>query len=190
MQAKLAEADQMTIAEFLAFMDSRPDGERWELIEGVAYGCRVRTQIEQCVTVNIAMALTNAKHAAEAQWTPILGVFTQVPVAPNTLLRPDLFVKEAEPEDAVTTADALVIFEVLAKTDDNSARTWRKRVYASVPNCQHYVAVSTKSAEIIRHDRADGWVGTIVHGLDATLALPAIKANVALRDTYRGTPIA
>lgn len=36
MQAKLAEADQMTVEEFFAFMESRPDEERWELIDGIA----------------------------------------------------------------------------------------------------------------------------------------------------------
>src|SRR5581483_6237066 len=33
---KLAPEQQLTIEEFLAFTDSRPEGERWELIEGVA----------------------------------------------------------------------------------------------------------------------------------------------------------
>ena len=35
-RTKLAPEDQLTIEEFLAFTDTRPDGERWELIEGVA----------------------------------------------------------------------------------------------------------------------------------------------------------
>lgn len=33
-RTKLAPEDQMTIEEFLAFTDTRPDEERWELIEG------------------------------------------------------------------------------------------------------------------------------------------------------------
>jgi hypothetical protein len=33
---KLAPEQQLTIEEFLAFTDTRPEGERWELIEGVA----------------------------------------------------------------------------------------------------------------------------------------------------------
>ena len=32
---KLAPEQQMTIEEFLAFTDTRPEEERWELIEGV-----------------------------------------------------------------------------------------------------------------------------------------------------------
>jgi hypothetical protein len=33
---KLTPEEQMTIEEFLAFSDTRPEEERWELIEGVA----------------------------------------------------------------------------------------------------------------------------------------------------------
>jgi hypothetical protein len=33
---KLAPEQQMTIEEFLAFTDTRPEEERWELVEGVA----------------------------------------------------------------------------------------------------------------------------------------------------------
>jgi hypothetical protein len=46
-----------------------------------------------------------------------------------------------------------------------------------------------KSAEIIHHDRTDGWVGTTISGLDAKLALPAIDAEIPLRDIYRWTPV-
>jgi hypothetical protein len=35
-RTRLAPEDQLTIDELLSFTDSRPDGERWELIEGVA----------------------------------------------------------------------------------------------------------------------------------------------------------
>ena len=88
-----------------------------------------------------------------------------------------------------TTDDAVVICEVLSKYNTKTDRAWRKRVYASVPNCQHYVTVSMKTAEIIRHDRADGWAGTTITGLKAVLALPAIKSKIPLADIYRWTGI-
>lgn len=50
MLAKLAKADQMTVEEFLAYMEARPDGERWELIEGVAVMNASPTQWHQLST--------------------------------------------------------------------------------------------------------------------------------------------
>jgi Uma2 family endonuclease len=189
MPARLAEADQMTIDEFLAFMDTRPDGERWELIEGVAVMNAAPTQWHQVIAGNILSALIAFKTHNKAQWTPMLGVGTQVPVSPKSLPQPDVYVQEGVPSASSTTSDALVLFEVLSKSNTKADQAWRKRVYASVPNCQHYVTVSTKSDEIICYDRADGWIGFTATGLGATFSLSAIGADIALRDVYRWTPI-
>ena len=189
MRAKLAPADRMTIDEFLAYMDTRPDGERWELIEGAAVMNAAPTQWHQRVTLNIASALDTAKLSTNATWTAILGVGTHVPISPNSLPQPDLSVHEGPLVGAAVTSDAIVIFEVLSKSNTRADQAWRKRVYASVPNCQHYVTVAMKSAEIWRYDRADGWAGTMITGLDATLALPAIAVEIPLRDIYRWTAV-
>lgn len=190
MPAKLAEADQMTIEEFLAFTDQRPDGERWELIEGVAILNPSPTQWHQRIALNICGILDVAKVAAGAPWTPLLGVGTRVPVSPRSLPQPDVYVQEGPPADLPTTDDALVLFEVLSKSNTRTDRAWRKRVYASVPNCQHYVTVSTRKAEVICHGRADHWEPMTCAGLDAQLVLPAIDVTIPLRDIYRWTPIA
>ena len=189
MAAKLAEAEQMTVEEFLAFYDARPKGEKWELIEGIAVMSPTPTEWHQVIAGNIIILLMAHKTATNARWIPMIGVGTRVPVSPRSLPQPDVFVKQGAPQDASITADALILFEVLSKSNTRSDQLWRKRVYASVPNCQHYVTVATKSAEVVRHDRADGWKGSVATGLDATLTLPAIECDISLRDIYRWTPI-
>jgi Uma2 family endonuclease len=190
MPAVLAEADQMTVEEFLAMTAARPDGERWELIEGVAVMNASPTQWHQVIVSNITHCLMSIKIERGAPWTPMIGVGTRVPISRNSLPQPDVYVQESEPRDSAQTDDALVIFEILSRSNSKSDRAWRKRVYASVPNCQHYVTISTKTAEVDRFDRADDWAGVPLKGLEATLDLVAIGAQIALRDIYRWTPIA
>ena len=189
MQAKLAEHDQMTIEEFLAFAEQRPDGERWELIEGMAIMNAAPTQWHQRIALNIGSLLDVLKRAKNAPWTANLGVGTRVPASTNSLPQPDLVVQEHELLGLPVTEDSLIIFEVLSKSNTKSDRAWRKQVYSSVPNCQHYVTVATAKAEIIRFDRNNGWAGTTTTGRDATLELPAIEDELPLRDIYRWTPI-
>jgi Uma2 family endonuclease len=189
MPAQLAEANQMTIEEFLAFYETRPDGQRWELIEGVATMSPAPTQRHQRIALNIAAALDAAKLAQDASWTAMLGVGTEVPVSPNSLPQPDVYVQERPPLASSTTDDALVIFEILSRSNTKADQAWRKRVYASVPNCQHYVTISTKTAEANRLDRADRWRGAKVTGLEADLVLPAVDVTIPLRDIYRWTQI-
>ena len=189
MPAKLAAIDQMTIEEFLAFYDSRPDGEKWELIEGVAVMSPSPTEWHQRIAANLTSALDAAKLATDAPWTAVLGVGTHVPVSPNSLPEPDVFVKAGTLTNSSTTDDALVLCEVLSKPNTKADQAWRRRVYASVPNCQHYVTVSTRSAEVTRFDRADRWQGEAIEGLDAVLSLPAIGVTIPLSNIYRWTTI-
>ncbi len=189
MRAKLAEANQMTIEEFLAYMDTRPDGERWELIEGVAIMNASPTQWHQVIAANIVHVLMTTKAARNAPWLPLLGVGTRVPISPNSLPQPDVYVQEGDAQSSPVTDDALILFEVLSKSNTKADRTWRRRVYASIPNCQHYVTVSLKAPAVMRYDRDSDWAETKISGLEAMLPLPAINLEMPLLDIYRWTPI-
>jgi Uma2 family endonuclease len=186
-------ADGMTIAEFLAFVATRPNEERWELIEGIATMNAAPTDWHQMICSNINNALLERCKADGAMWRPIFGIGTIVPNAPTSLPQPDLQVLErglgAIPSS--TTSDSIVLFEVLSKSNTKLDQAWRKRVYASIPNLQHYVTVSQRSAVVMRFDRADGWVGTEFKGLGAQLLLPALGKGVglALKDVYWSTSI-
>ena len=186
----LANDDQMTIDAFLAFLDARPDGERWELIEGKPVMNAAPTQWHQTIAANLTHLLLTQKSALNASWSVMLGVGTRVPIAPNSLPQPDVYVQEGAAQPSSVTDDALILFEILSRSNTRADQAWRQRVYASVANCQHYVTISTKSAEVVRHDRADAWKGLKIKGLDRILELPAIKVDLPLRDIYRWTPIA
>ena len=190
MPTVLAKTDQMSIEAFLAFFDTRPGGEKWELIEGFPVMSPAPTQWHQRIAGNLITALDLVKLASGASWVAMLGVGTRVPIAPNSLPQPDVYVQEGAAQPSSVTDDALILFEILSRSNTRADQAWRQRVYASVANCQHYVTISTKSAEVVRHDRAGGWKGLKIKGLDRILELPAIKVDLPLRDIYRWTPIA
>ena len=98
-------------------------------------------------------------------------------------------VKEQPPTGSAVSDDGLVLFEVLSKSNTRSDQAWRRRVYASVPNCQHYVTVSLKGVEVVAYDRAGNWRERTVAGLDERLALPALDLAIPLADIYRWTPL-
>ena len=186
---KLAAADQMTITEFLAFTETRPDEERWELIEGVPLLNASPVEYHQVIAGNILAHLLGEKLRTRATWLPVLGVGTRVPAAPNSLPQPDVYVKSGAATDRPETDDALVIFEVLSRSNSKADQAWRRRVYASVPNCQHYVTVSLKTAATTAYDRSTGWKARQATGLAATLDLAALGVTLPANDVYRYTPI-
>lgn len=186
---KFAPEQQLTIEEFLAFTDTRPDGERWELIEGVAIMNPSPVDYHQIVVANIVTHLMTHKREVGASWLPMPGVGTRVPVSPNSLPQPDVFVKEGPATGSPVTDDALVLLEVLSRSNTKADQAWRRKVYASVPNCRHYVTVSLKAVEVEACDRDNGWKKRTVRGLAEALALPALGLSLPLADIYRWTPL-
>jgi Uma2 family endonuclease len=186
---KLAPEQQMTIEEFLAFTDTRPEEERWELIEGVAIMNPAPIEHHQMIVSNIVAYLIAHKQRSGTGWLPMLGVGTRVPVSPRSLPQPDVFVKEGAATDSSATDDALVLFEVLSRSNTKIDQAWRRRVYASVPNCQHYVTVSLKSVEVVAYDCSGGWQQRTIAGLGEALDLPALGLAIPVADMYRWTPL-
>ena len=96
---KLAPEQQLTIAEILALTASRPDGERWELIEGVAVLNAPPVQVHQMAVGNIVSFLLAQKERTDAMWFPLVGVGTRVPLSPRSLPQPDVYVQAGPPLD-------------------------------------------------------------------------------------------
>lgn len=182
----------LTIDEFLAFTATRPDGERWELIEGEPVLSPSPTDWHQAIVLNIGMSLGASKTAHKAKWTPIAGMSTRVHIAPNTYPQPDVMVLQrglGQASKAVTD-DALVVFEVLSPSNRRKSQAWRQQAFATIPNCEHYVTVSQKLVEVTRYDRATNWKGQTLRDLSATLALPALgPVEIAIADIYQWTPL-
>ena len=180
---------RLTPEEFLAMVEERPDGEHWELIEGIAIMNPSPIDWHQQIVLNIGATLLAVKKTRSASWSILPGISTKVPASPGSLPRPDLFVMEGPQTGSHTTSDALIMFEVLSRSNRKNNQAWRRRVYASIPNCQHYVTVGMKSSEVVRYDRLDNWRGSMMHGLETMLELPIINVGISLRDIYEWTPI-
>jgi Uma2 family endonuclease len=189
-RAKLAPEHQLTIDEFLALTASRPDGERWELIEGVAVLNPSPVDWHQIIVSNIVAHLMNHKAATGAPWFPMIGTGTRVPASANSLPQPDALVKEHGLTGSAVTDDAIVIFEVWSKSNAKSDRDWRRRMYSSVTNCQHYVTLDVKRVEATVYSRSSGWTGETVKAIAGSLDLAAIGVDMPLADIYRWTPLA
>ncbi|HEY1247123.1 MAG TPA: Uma2 family endonuclease [Hyphomicrobiaceae bacterium] len=179
----------MTIEEFLDFTDTRPQEERWELIEGVPVMNPSPIGHHQMIVTNISGLLWRFKTERNSSWFPIIGTGTRVPASEHSLPQPDIMVLERPPTDSPVSEEALVLFEVLSRSNTRADQAWRRQVYASVPNCQHFVTVSLKAVEVVAYDRDIRWKGRCLSHLADTLALPALDLTIPVADVYRWTPL-
>jgi Uma2 family endonuclease len=183
--------EPMTIEEFLAFTDTRPQEEQWELIEGVAALNPRPTELHQLVKANVAVHLLHHRRSrTNVRWLPLFGVCIRVPASPHSAPTPDVFVKEGPATGSPVSSDALAIFEMLGPFNTEADQAWRRKVYASVPNCRHYVTVSLKAVKVVAYDRDAGWNPRTFTRIDELLDLPALGVSIPLADVYRWTPLA
>ena len=193
MRAKVAPDDQFTVEEYLAMTAERPEGERWELIEGIAHLSPSPSTWHQIIANNIGTELSNWKLAHNVAWIPLVGAGTRVPISPRSLPQPDVMVLPVFPEGPPSSVaeEALVLFEVLSKSNTKADQAWRRRVYASVLKCEHYVTLEHARAEVIRYDRARAWAASGPMRTGDVLALPALGGfTVDVSALYRWTPVA
>ncbi len=150
------------------------------------------TKSHQIIANNIGGLLWFWKRDNRATWVPLQGVGTIVPVSPNSLPQPDVMVLQnalAGDDFSNFTDDALVLFEVISRSNTKRDQAWRRRVYASIPNCQHYVTVHQRRIEVIRYDRVSNWEAAKLAEVGAALTLPALGAALPLADIYADTPL-
>lgn len=183
----------LSIEEFLAFCETRPQEESWELIEGVPALNAAPVKWHQVIASNIIRHLENASEDRALGWVTLPGVGAIVPASPRSLPVPDVMVLPLplKDPDRPVADDVLVLFEILSRSNRKKDQAWRRRVYASMPTCQHYVTVEQKKPSVVSYDRADDWKGRKLEGPDAVLALPGLGKGILLplRMIYRRTPL-
>ena len=179
----------MTIDQFLAFADTRPDDERWELIDGVPVLSPGPTDDHQLIVANVLAALVTARRARAARWIAIPGVGTKAAPFTDRLPQPDVMVKGRAATGSRISEEALVLVEVLSRSNTRKDQNWRLATYQHVVGAEHYVAVHQNQIAVIRYDRAGGWQPYLYRDVHQALELPALDLKIPLAEIYEGTPL-
>jgi Uma2 family endonuclease len=185
--ARLAHiGDPMTVEEFLAFVEARPDEEKWELIEGEPIMNAAPAYPHQRIVKNLIVALSLAE-APDGAWAAIPGIGVRLsemsaPV-PDVMVRPRDFMK------GVVCDDMMVAFEVLSPSTAKRDLRWKRKAYASLPTLMHYVVIAQDKVEVLAFDRTRDFAERCLPGIGSILDLQAIGISLPLAEIYRDTGI-
>jgi hypothetical protein len=122
----------MTVDEFYAFTDTRPDGEKWELIEGEPVLNASPSRFHQWIARNVIVALTNREREINAPWVALYDI--GVRVSEKDRPEPDILVYPSEnrrPDERRDCDDVLVAFEVLAPSTEKRDLGWKRKAYTA-----------------------------------------------------------
>jgi len=181
---------KFSVEEFFALIESRPEEERWQLIDGVAMMMPPPTLVHQRIASNLALEINTHFRSHR----PELFAFQEV----------GLIVPEAElfrPEADVAVLDAMADYEsysnkfycvgeILSDSNTDKDIAVKRQRYLQHPDNLYFLLIDQKRVRAEVFARAADWRPATLEGLDANFELPAFGFKIELSALYRGTPLA
>ena len=179
----------LSVASFRAWLESRPEEEHWELIEGVPMMMTPPNRRHQRIASNLESLLNAAlkrHHPEFAAYHDIgVNIISDVPYDPE----PDVAViREDENPDPRYAERFYLAAEVLSDSD-KGVIDGKRDIYRAHPYCTCILLVRQDRPEIVVDRRTDnGWCSQVLYGLDK-LILPEFGLTCFVRDVYRDTSL-
>jgi Uma2 family endonuclease len=178
----------MTVDEFYAFTDTRPDGEKWELIDGEPVLNASPSPLHQMIASNVHVALKILEREIKAPWTATwpLGVRVSEKSRPE----PDVLVfpsGDRWPDARRDRNDVIVLFEVLSPSTEDRDLGWKRKAYASLPSLTHYVVISQDAVDVIVFARENAFERRRFQSLRDAIDLRPLGISLPLAEIYRDT---
>jgi Uma2 family endonuclease len=179
----------LSVASFRRWLESRPDEERWELIEGVPMMMAPPNRRHQRIASNLESLLNAAlkRHDPKFAAYQAIGVniVSSVPYDPE----PDVTVVREDENPDPRYADRFYLAAEILSDSDTGIIDSKRDIYRAHPSCTCILLVRQDRAEIIVDRRsAGGWGSRVLHA-DDELKLPEFGLACAVRDICRDTPL-
>jgi Uma2 family endonuclease len=176
----------MTIEEFYALTDTRPDEEKWELIEGEPVLNAAPSDFHQLILANLVAVLTNERRRRGASWLAIPGIGARV--SNTSRPEPDVMILPKRPQRGDSarrdTTEAIVLFEIMSPSTATRDLKWKRIAYTSLPALSHYVVVAQDSVDVVVFAREAGFSERRFKSLDDVIELPALGMSLPLSEIY------
>jgi Uma2 family endonuclease len=179
----------MTVEEYFAFTDTRPDNEKWELIDGEPILNASPSRLHQIIFLNLAFLLGSIQRQRLHSWeaTPGIGVR----VSDTSLPEPDLFIVPAgaarrDPYGR-ETGDVIVTIEILSPSTAERDLRWKRTAYTSLPSLSRYIVIAQDAVDVVVFARDTGFAERHFRSLGDSVELPALGISLPVSEIYRDT---
>jgi Uma2 family endonuclease len=185
------EPRKLTIDEFLAFYETRPDEEQWQLVDGVAILMPPPFPTHQRIASNLELLLNDAleEHAPHLEAYQRVGI--EIAAFPHYRPEPDVVIVDSLiPADRRHFDRFYLAAEVLSDSDED--RVDLKRLYYRAHDPNRAILLIPQDKQELELDRRSesGWTTETLKGPEALLHLPEFGLTCNLGALYRRTFLA
>ncbi len=179
----------MTVDEFYAFTDTRPDEEKWELIGGEPILNAAPSPMHQWIVRNVILALGLQERELNAPWAVLPGL--GIRVSDTDRPEPDVVVTPADqrlldPRER-DTKNVIVAFEVLSPSTKGRDLRWKRTAYTGLPSLTHYIAIAQDAVDVVVFARDENFVEQRMRSLKEEIELRSLGISLPVAEIYRDT---
>ena len=178
----------MTVEEFYAFTDARPDEEKWELIDGEPVLNASPSPMHQWIISNLLLAL-RTRAGDSAFWAALPGL--GVRVSDVNRPEPDVLVVPRAGGSADQLgrdrSDLIVAFEVLSPSTEDRDLRWKRIAYGSLPSLTDYVVIAQDVTDVVVFSRDIDFAERRFKSLTESITLASLGISLPLAEIYQDT---
>ena len=179
----------MDVDEFMAFLEARPDEERWELIEGVAVMQAPPSYAHQRIAYNLCALLNSvfARNRLDLFAYPRAGV--RSPGVRNFQPEPDVVVVPGVAGYDLYSERFQLVAEVLSPTNTRREIELKLRRYREAPDNLYAVVIDSREHLVEIYAKSRGWEPYALKHAGDPIEMPEFGLSCRVGDLYRGTPL-
>jgi Uma2 family endonuclease len=179
----------MTDEQFMNFQASRPEEERWELIEGVPIMMTPTTNRHERICHNLTRLILDALEARnETEMTALTNRGITVPRVGG--FRPSADVAVLPNDDGGSYHDVFFLAaEVLSQSNTQEHIELKRKRYMQHPKNLHVLIISQYERHVEHYARSNRWAPTILTKKRDAIDLPEFGCRFTLQRLYKGTPL-
>jgi Uma2 family endonuclease len=179
----------MDVDEFMAFLETRPDEERWHLIEGVAVMMAPPSYAHQRIAYNMCELLNTAFRAGKLDSFAYIATGVRSPGVRNFQPGPDVVVVPGIAGYELYSERFQLVAEVFSPTNTRQEIDLKLRRYREAPDNLYAVVIEPREFLVEIHARRSNWQPLILTELDDPIEMPEFGLRCRVVDLYRGTPL-
>ncbi len=179
-----------TADQFLDFYMTRPDAERWQLVDGLPMMMTPPNKVHQRLARNLERLLDDALSTARPDLLAYRETGVRMPGVQDFNPEPDVAVLIGDATYTYYDDRFFLVAEVISPSNTAEMIERKLELYRRHPDNLYCLTVDQDSVHVALYARETGWVRTDLHSLNDVLRLPAFGFEAKLADIYKGTPLA
>jgi Uma2 family endonuclease len=179
----------MDVDEFMAFLETRPDEEHWELIEGVAVMMASPSYAHQRIVRNLCELLNGVFSAREIDLFAYFDTAVRSPGVRNFQPEPDVAVVPGVSGYDLYSERFRLVAEVLSPTNRRQEIDLKLRRYCAAPENLYAIVIEPRAFRVEIYAKRNNWEPVILRSQDDAIEMSEFGLTCRVVDLYRGTPL-